>query len=839
MLLEQKKSSNVVLGDVKTSEYKILANEKMFSILSSKLYSDKLMAPIRELLCNAYDAHIAANRMDKAILVTQPTVAHPEFRVRDYGTGLSESGMQELYTTYGASTKNLSNDFIGCMGLGSKSPFAYTDSFVVTSRHNGMCHHFVCSLVNGRPQIDRFPSKRMEKGELSGLEVSFNVNKGDIYAFSTKLESFCEWFHGDVDITTDGNDVHRVDKCELNFEDSVATTSRLAQAMYVRMGGVMYPCNLPDFTTRNFPLTREQYDRVIRARSNLGHLSFVLDAKVGDVDIAASREHCELTGRTINWVLSTLFNYLDNVEQNFLKELDAKNLGDLEYCTEYSKFLDGKPFLSRKALNDKVAKCFNLCVYSAAEVADLDRDLKDIKHEWTVCWTASDGSRRYRQLLRTLPPMLSHHQPRSSRLRYNNSPLANVRAVIEGSDVKFYQLAETVKSPSVPQKVSDFLAKSGDPDIILIRDDKQAEHLRKLGIKVWSAEDLPKIEKVKSARTVQSTTPGSSSPKPRRTAVQSALAKLRWAISTPIRHLDFTPTLTGTAAVTDRDEYMTAALEAVDKDKLIILPITKKPKSTDYQIAINWLTTVLAGELGWTVLAGELGWTKLHDVADCNQHLVNFLRSQGYIVLTKTIASVAVESAEIVSQLSEVCGKLKISPPQKLIADAIKNYSITPAVIEREVLSRIFAHLVDGVDPRIIETVESVLPTTLKKRLKLTEIQEPSISASKLMIALLHRSHKGSSISMEACSHAVVSVLDDMYVPSLPAVPAFLDAYKAAEDIWDKAFPLIRKLCTWEQRWLKCAVHSVMYKGEGVLQYFEAMAMYHKNKKTVFVSDAK
>ena len=30
--------------------------------------------------------------------------------------------MEELYTTYGASNKNDSNDFTGCLGLGSKSP---------------------------------------------------------------------------------------------------------------------------------------------------------------------------------------------------------------------------------------------------------------------------------------------------------------------------------------------------------------------------------------------------------------------------------------------------------------------------------------------------------------------------------------------------------------------------------------------------------------------------------------------------------------------------------------------------------------------------------------------
>lgn len=114
MILDNKtKSRSVTLGDVRSSEYKILANEKMFSILSSKLYTDKIMAPIRELLCNAYDAHIAAGIPERPLEVHLPSANSLTFKIRDFGPGLSAEDMLELYTTYGASTKNLSNDFIG------------------------------------------------------------------------------------------------------------------------------------------------------------------------------------------------------------------------------------------------------------------------------------------------------------------------------------------------------------------------------------------------------------------------------------------------------------------------------------------------------------------------------------------------------------------------------------------------------------------------------------------------------------------------------------------------------------------------------------------------------
>ena len=115
-----------------SNQFSIAQTSKMFKILSDSLYSDKVMAVIRELSTNANDAHIAAGNRNP-FKVTLPTQTNPNFTVRDYGTGLSQEDMEELYTTYGASNKNDSNDFTGCLGLGSKSPFAYTKSFTTTS----------------------------------------------------------------------------------------------------------------------------------------------------------------------------------------------------------------------------------------------------------------------------------------------------------------------------------------------------------------------------------------------------------------------------------------------------------------------------------------------------------------------------------------------------------------------------------------------------------------------------------------------------------------------------------------------------------------------------------
>jgi HSP90 family molecular chaperone len=47
-------------GMESNNQFTIAQTSKMFKILSDSLYSDKVMAVIRELSTNAYDAHIAA-----------------------------------------------------------------------------------------------------------------------------------------------------------------------------------------------------------------------------------------------------------------------------------------------------------------------------------------------------------------------------------------------------------------------------------------------------------------------------------------------------------------------------------------------------------------------------------------------------------------------------------------------------------------------------------------------------------------------------------------------------------------------------------------------------------
>jgi len=117
--------------------FKIKASGKAFQILSDGLYSDKVLAIVRELSTNAWDAHVAAGTETTSFAIHLPNSLEPHFSIRDFGTGLSHEDVMVLYTTYFDSTKDDSNLFVGALGLGSKSPFSYAESFTVTSFFNG------------------------------------------------------------------------------------------------------------------------------------------------------------------------------------------------------------------------------------------------------------------------------------------------------------------------------------------------------------------------------------------------------------------------------------------------------------------------------------------------------------------------------------------------------------------------------------------------------------------------------------------------------------------------------------------------------------------------------
>ena len=146
----------------------------ILDLFADKIYSHKELAVVRELSCNAHDSHVVAGTTDIPFLVHIPTSLEPWFSIRDFGTGLPDEDIANIYGAIGISTKRQSNDVIGCFGVGSLAPYSMADSFVVKSYYNGTVSTYQCMRDDSRNPVV-IPLGSAPTQERNGLEVKVTV----------------------------------------------------------------------------------------------------------------------------------------------------------------------------------------------------------------------------------------------------------------------------------------------------------------------------------------------------------------------------------------------------------------------------------------------------------------------------------------------------------------------------------------------------------------------------------------------------------------------------------------------------------------------------------------
>ena len=295
--------------------FRIKESAKAFSILSSSLYQNPIRSIIRELGCNARDAHVAAKNPEPWVL-SLPSSLSPEFAVKDNGTGLSHEEVMQIYTTYFESTKTNSNDFVGALGLGSKSPFSYTDNFTVTSVKDGIKNIYSTFLTEEQiPSIVLLDSSNTN--EPNGVEVRFSVKSGDFNTFRVEAIEALKFF--DQKPKGYPNEVSHLFENINGIEHVVATkySYNSSASPLVIMGGVQYT-----FDTKNPAF--EKYSTVI----NTSHYHMLIRANIGDVDIQPSRESLTMTKKTIEYICSKFDEALKKIKD----DIDAKiNIEKIEW----------------------------------------------------------------------------------------------------------------------------------------------------------------------------------------------------------------------------------------------------------------------------------------------------------------------------------------------------------------------------------------------------------------------------------------------------------------------------------------------------------------------------
>jgi hypothetical protein len=258
----------------------------IMTILRDTLYSDKVLAVIREYSANAWDAHREAGKPDLPISVTAPhqhgaNAGHPRLR-----PGLSHDDVFQVFTQYGASTKRNSDTAVGMLGIGSKSGLRLLRQFTIMSWHGGTKRIYAASLDESDKGTINFSTRKTAE-KRPAITIQIAVRKQDIKEFEEKAKNLFQYF---------------VPKPEVNAEIAPLPTVRLGLkngAIYdttqsedaltgwtAVMGCVPYRINLEQL--------RDDKGEALKWSGYINNLSGSVFFNIGDVQISASREELEV-----------------------------------------------------------------------------------------------------------------------------------------------------------------------------------------------------------------------------------------------------------------------------------------------------------------------------------------------------------------------------------------------------------------------------------------------------------------------------------------------------------------------------------------------------------------
>lgn len=318
------RTSNIPQHNATAMEIDSDGMQHIMSLLTN-LYRDPETAVIREYYTNAVDAHIEAG-MSVPVRVTLPSWDDPVYTVQDFGVGMSERDIKDVYSKYGASTKRNSNTQSGAFGLGCKSAFAIANQFTVVSVKAGMkCTTLFSMVVNGT--YESITVSNVETSAPNGTIVKVPI-KDSPSRFNQKAHNFFRFSVPGL-VEVDGvTPEYAPDLCrKIENPDNPSMDLRLQSKgwgeSYVIMGNIPYALSVSEIETS---LSRLKVEH----RAGLVRMAKYITVGIGDVDLTPNREGLMFTEKTIK-VLDDHMSFL-SID---LKEIAVKDLDDATSMRDY------------------------------------------------------------------------------------------------------------------------------------------------------------------------------------------------------------------------------------------------------------------------------------------------------------------------------------------------------------------------------------------------------------------------------------------------------------------------------------------------------------------------
>lgn len=302
-MLMQPQSEDLVFSNIKGESipFAIGDSSVIIDIIRKRIYSHPIRTLVGEYLSNGRDACIEADK-ECRIDVTLPTLLQPEFIVRDYGVGMSDERVREVFVRYGISTKRESKSQLGYFGIGAKSGWAYSDSFIVESYYEGTHREYIADIgENKEGRLLLFKETPTE--EENGVRVRIPVNPSDVRNFVDAYRRATFLWDVKPTLILDGRIIHPELHLDLGSVRLFKTPFDFGCTLVLDANGI--PFNIVD----------EHLMRLCRNKN----LILAIKADPAKLSISANREgfsNTEYSTKLINKAKDTLSKHIDKEFEN-------------------------------------------------------------------------------------------------------------------------------------------------------------------------------------------------------------------------------------------------------------------------------------------------------------------------------------------------------------------------------------------------------------------------------------------------------------------------------------------------------------------------------------------
>lgn len=270
-------------------------SQKIISILRDKLYSDPIKTIVQEISSNAKDANAEAGKSHLPIKIRLPDFVDNTFSIQDNGIGISPERMFNVFIQYGNSTKDTSNEAIGGLGIGAKSPFSYADNFQIETitaengKHMKRSYHAYLGGNDEGTLIELFAT---ETDEETGTKISLAIQQKDFRHLKDECKNQFIWwsvppvFLGDALVIQPRKITHRINSI-CHIEENFSSKN---SKFILLINEIAYDIETHRFTNNFFGLND----------------TLVITATYDDVVLTANRDSLDYREKTMKFIQKVL-----------------------------------------------------------------------------------------------------------------------------------------------------------------------------------------------------------------------------------------------------------------------------------------------------------------------------------------------------------------------------------------------------------------------------------------------------------------------------------------------------------------------------------------------------